>query len=320
MANKIISIDLGGTTAKLAFVSNTGEIQYRWSVKTVINNAGKEIVSNLINSITEHMALFQLEEKDILGIGMGSPGTIDRYSQTVKKAYNLNWVDEYQVGELFRERFNVPFFIENDANVAALGESFYGAGKNQKDIVMLTLGTGVGGGVIVNNSIVSGNGGAGEIGHIIVDHNEEYGCTCGNNGCLESVASATGLLNIARNYSKEYVGDSPIKKLLDNGEELSSKIIFDFAKDEDYFSMHIVEHFSDYLGLACSYIANILNPELIIIGGGVSAAGEFLRSKIETYYLKYAFGNNKSSTNIVLSELGNDAALLGASGLVLNNQ
>lgn len=213
--------------------------------------------------------------------------------------------------------FNLPFFIGNDANVAALGEQWQGAGKGNSDVVMFTLGTGVGGGIVANGQLVTGQGGAaGEIGHLTVDTEYGFECTCGKKGCLEAVASATGIVNLAHKFSNEYEGDSPIKAGIDNGDEVTSKDIFDAAKTGDIFANLIVDKFVGYLGLAVSHIANTLSPSHIVIGGGVSAAGEFLRAKIAEHAREYTFPQIQETCQIVLAELGNDAGVIGAAQLV----
>lgn len=316
-SDKIIAIDLGGTTAKLAIVSTKGEILQKWSVKTNNLNEGQAIVPNLIESIQERLDLYKLTPNDFLGIGMGSPGTVDHVGLTVTGAYNLNWHDTVHVGKMFEEAFDLPFYLDNDANIAALGEQRYGSGENASDVVMVTLGTGVGGGIIVDGKILHGHtGAAGEVGHMTIDKHSGIHCTCGKIGCLEALASATGLINLTRKYSEEYSGDSLIKQQIDDGEELSAKEIFDAAQADDTFAKHVVEQFGDYLGMGCSHIVNMLNPEKIVLGGGVAQAGEYLRSLVSKYCDEYTFPALKGKTDIVIASLGNDAALLGAAELV----
>ncbi|MGR1355584.1 ROK family protein, partial [Streptococcus agalactiae] len=208
------------------------------------------------------------------------------------------------------------FFIDNDANVAALGERWVGAGANNPDVVFVTLGTGVGGGVIADGNLIHGVAGAGgEIGHMIVDPENGFMCTCGNKGCLETVASATGVVRVARQLAEQYEGSSAIKAAIDNGDTVTSKDIFIAAEDGDKFANSVVERVSRYLGLAAANISNILNPDSVVIGGGVSAAGEFLRSRVEKYFVTFAFPQVKKSTKIKIAELGNDAGIIGAASL-----
>lgn len=317
MAKKLIGIDLGGTTAKLAILSQEGEVLEKWSVVTNTLENGKHIVPDIINSIKNHLALYHLSTIDFLGIGMGTPGKVDVEACTVIGAYNLGWTGLQKIGQEFKEAFNLPFFIGNDANVAALGEQWKGAGKGNRDVVMFTLGTGVGGGIVANGQLVTGEGGAaGEIGHLTVDTTDSFDCTCGKKGCLESVASATGIINLAHRFSNTYEGESQIKATIDNGDEVTSKDIFGAAESGDYFANMIVDQFTSYLGLAVSHITNTLSPSHIVIGGGVSAAGDFLRRKIEVQAKKYIFPQIRETCQLVLAELGNDAGVIGAAQLV----
>lgn len=317
MTQKIIGIDLGGTSIKIAIISQDGELLEKWSINTNILDNGKQIVPDIIASIQEYLTLYGLTTADFIGIGMGSPGKVDSEAGTVIGAYNLGWTGLQEIGPAFKEAFGLPFFIGNDANVAALGEQWKGAGQGNSDVVMFTLGTGVGGGIVANGQLVTGYGGAaGEIGHLTVDTENGIVCTCGKKGCLEAVASATGIINLAHRYSSEYEGDSAIKKGVDDGDEVTSKDIFDAAKAGDVFANMIVDKFVDYLGLAVSHIANTLSPSHIVIGGGISAAGSFLLEKIKTNAYDYTFPQIRDTAQIVLAKLGNDAGVIGAAQLV----
>ncbi|MFC7391622.1 ROK family glucokinase [Scopulibacillus cellulosilyticus] len=314
---KLIGIDLGGTTTKFAILTEEGVIQQKWSIKTDIQNEGKNIVPNIIASINHRLKLNELSANDFLGIGMGSPGTVDRQTGTVIGAYNLNWRTLQPVKELIEYGTGIPFYIENDANVAALGERWKGAGEGGKDVVFMTLGTGVGGGIIADGNLLHGKvGAAGEIGHLIVEPNG-YQCTCGNRGCLETVASATGVVHIARDFSEKFTGKSELKRLIDDGQEVTSKAVFDQAKQGDKLALTVLDKLYFYLGLACGNIANVLNPETIVIGGGVSAAGDMLLKGVEGYFHKFTFPQVGQSTKVKLAQLGNDAGVIGAASLVM---
>jgi glucokinase len=313
---KLIGIDLGGTTVKFAILTEEGEVQQKWSIETDIQNEGKNIVPNIIESIKHRLDLYGLSADDILGIGMGSPGTVDRAQGTVIGAYNLNWSTLQQVKQQIEEGTGIPFSIDNDANVAALGERWKGAGEDGADVVFVTLGTGVGGGIIADGNLIHGKVGAGgEIGHVVVEPNG-YQCTCGNQGCLETVASATGVVRLARDFSEKYAGESELKWLIDDGQEVTAKTVFDQAKKEDKLALIVVDKFYYYLGLACGNIGNILNPETIVVGGGVSAAGDMLLKGVEEYFQKFAFPTVRTSTKLKLAQLGNDAGVIGAASLV----
>lgn len=316
MSKKLLGIDLEGTTIKFGILTLEGEVQEKWAIETNTLENGRHIVSDIVESLKHRLSLYGLTKDDFLGIGMGSPGAVDRTSKTVTGAFNLNWADTQEVGSVIEKEVGIPFFIDNDANVAALGERWVGAGANNPDVVFVTLGTGVGGGVIADGNLIHGVAGAGgEIGHMIVDPENGFTCTCGNKGCLETVASATGVVRVARQLAEQYEGSSAIKAAIDNGDTVTSKDIFIAAEDGDKFANSVVERVSRYLGLAAANISNILNPDSVVIGGGVSAAGEFLRSRVEKYFVTFAFPQVKKSTKIKIAELGNDAGIIGAASL-----
>ncbi|HGI2942026.1 TPA: ROK family glucokinase [Streptococcus agalactiae] len=316
MSKKLLGIDLGGTTIKFGILTLEGEVQEKWAIETNTLENGRHIVSDIVESLKHRLSLYGLTKDDFLGIGMGSPGAVDRTSKTVTGAFNLNWADTQEVGSVIEKEVGIPFFIDNDANVAALGERWVGAGANNPDVVFVTLGTGVGGGVIADGNLIHGVAGAGgEIGHMIVDPENGFTCPCGNKGCLETVASATGVVRVARQLAEQYEGSSAIKAAIDNGDTVTSKDIFIAAEDGDKFANSVVERVSRYLGLAAANISNILNPDSVVIGGGVSAAGEFLRSRVEKYFVTFAFPQVKKSTKIKIAELGNDAGIIGAASL-----
>ncbi|HGA0558579.1 TPA: ROK family glucokinase [Streptococcus agalactiae] len=316
MSKKLLGIDFGGTTIKFGILTLEGEVQEKWAIETNTLENGRHIVSDIVESLKHRLSLYGLTKDDFLGIGMGSPGAVDRTSKTVTGAFNLNWADTQEVGSVIEKEVGIPFFIDNDANVAALGERWVGAGANNPDVVFVTLGTGVGGGVIADGNLIHGVAGAGgEIGHMIVDPENGFTCTCGNKGCLETVASATGVVRVARQLAEQYEGSSAIKAAIDNGDTVTSKDIFIAAEDGDKFANSVVERVSRYLGLAAANISNILNPDSVVIGGGVSAAGEFLRSRVEKYFVTFAFPQVKKSTKIKIAELGNDAGIIGAASL-----
>ncbi|ADV69993.1 TPA: ROK family glucokinase [Streptococcus suis] len=318
MSKKIIGIDLGGTSVKLAILTTEGEIQEKWSIKTNILDDGSHIVPDIIDSIKQRFETHGLTKDDFLGIGMGSPGVVDSEAGTVIGAYNLNWKTLQLVKEQFESALGLPFFIDNDANVAALGEQWVGAGNNNPNVVFMTLGTGVGGGVIAAGNLIRGvKGAGGELGHITVDFDEPFACTCGKKGCLETVASATGIVNLSRRYADQYAGDAKLKQMIDDGQDVTAKDVFDLAKEGDDLALIVYRHFSEYLGVACANIAAVLNPAYIVLGGGVSAAGEFLLDGVRKVFAENSFPQIKESTQIVLATRGNDAGVLGAASLVL---
>lgn len=316
MAQKIIGIDLGGTSVKLAVLDIQGHIEAKRSIPTDIRDKGNHIVSDIITSIQAYILENNIALADIRGIGMGSPGQINFDKGTVTGAFNLGWATEQEVKSQFEEAFDCPFYIDNDANVAALGERWKGAGENAPDVIFVTLGTGVGGGIIAGGHLLHGaNGSAGEIGHMVVDE-KGFPCACGNVGCLETVASATGIMNLAKIAAKQHTLPNELKELILK-DKATAKDIFDYAKANNTLALQIVEQFATYLGKALSQLANALNPNYIVIGGGVSAAGEFLLNKVNDKFQRFAFPTVRTSTRLALATLGNDAGVIGAASLVL---
>ncbi|MFC6464442.1 ROK family glucokinase [Marinilactibacillus sp. GCM10026970] len=318
LKKKLIGIDLGGTTVKFAILTTDGQVQTKWSIETDSSDLGTKIVPSIIESILHHIELYGMQKEEFLGIGMGSPGSVNHKEGTVIGAYNLNWRTTQNIKAAIEAGTGIPFVIDNDANVAALGEQWMGAGNNEPNVVFMTLGTGVGGGIILNNELTRGaTGAAGEIGHIVVEPHG-FDCTCGNKGCLETVASATGVVRLARTMAESFAGESMLKESIDNGDSVDAKTVFDAAKDNDTFANLVVDEVCNYLALACGNIANMLNPSTIVIGGGVSRAGDFLLNKIAEKFKRYAFPPIYDHTKIKIAELGNDAGVIGASSLVLN--
>ncbi|WP_159723797.1 ROK family glucokinase [Enterococcus sp. CSURQ0835] len=317
MDKKLLGIDLGGTTAKFAILTSEGEIQQKWSIDTNILDDGKHIVPDIIESINHHLKLYEMKPEQFIGIGMGTPGSVDIERGTVIGAYNLNWTTLQPVKDQIERGTGIAFALDNDANVAALGERWKGAGENDPDVIFMTLGTGVGGGIVMNSQLLHGVAGcAGEIGHVTVDP-DGFECTCGKRGCLETVASATGVVRVARKLAEEYAGTSQLKASLDNGEDVSSKDVFELAEGNDDLALMVVDRVTYFLGLACGNLGNTLNPSAIIIGGGVSAAGEFLRGRVENYFREFTFPQVRNSTKVKLAELGNEAGVIGAASLAL---
>lgn len=317
---KIIGIDLGGTTIKFAILTLDGVIQQKWSIETNILDNGKSIVSDIVESINHRLVMYQLSADDFVGIGMGSPGNVDRIAGTVIGAYNLNWTSLQPVKEQIEVGCGIPFSIDNDANVAALGERWKGAGENDPNVIFVTLGTGVGGGIIAEGRLLHGvMGCAGEIGHITVDP-DGFECTCGKRGCLETISSATGVVRLARKLSESFAGDSKLKQLLDAGEQVTSKDIFDYAKLGEKFALIVINQVCFYLGMACGNLGNILNPSSIILGGGMSSAGDFLLTRVQKYFEQFSYPQVSISTKIKLAQIGNDAGVIGAASLALESE
>ena len=315
----IIGVDIGGTSVKIGLINHDGEIVYKWEIPTNKDNQGRGIVDDIWNSITETLSKQNIAS-DIIGIGVGAPGFVNRKTGIVEEAVNIGWKN-FELRDAFHKLSHLPVFIENDANLAALAENWQGSGEQSKDVMFITLGTGVGGGIIVNGEIMNGvNGTAAELGHILVDPNGSP-CNCGRTGCLETIASATGIVRQAM----DEVTDNPngaLASFYKQQGKLEAKDVFNLAQEGDMASENIIDKTMDVLGLAIANTAVIINPSQIIIGGGVSKAGEQLLSKINRSFKKYALPRISECCELRLAELGNDAGIIGAAYLVkksLNN-
>ena len=302
--------DIGGTTVKLGLFTPGGDIVKKWEIPTRKEDNGNHILPDIAASIKSEMAERNLNKDNIIGIGAGAPGPVDK-DGVIYKAVNLGWGVLNMKQEL-NKLTDLPVRAGNDANVAALGEMWKGGGEGFKDLVVVTLGTGVGGGVIIDGKVVAGCiGGGGEIGHIHIEDNEEESCTCGNKGCLEQYTSATGIVRLANRRLKKDNMDS----MLRNG-EVSAKTVFDAVKAGDPLAIEIAEEFGRYLGKGLAIIAGVTNPEVFVIGGGVSKAGNVLIDYVQKYYKQYVFHASKDA-KFKLATLGNDAGIYGAAKLIL---
>ena len=316
MEKWLMGVDLGGTTTKLAIISKYGEIFHKWEIPTDISEKGKYITTNIAKTIDEKLEELGMVKSQLLGIGMGAPGPVDGSNGSIYEAINLGWVD-YPLKDLLEVETSLPAVVENDANLAALGEMWKGAGNGAKDLIAVTLGTGVGGGIIANGMLVQGaSGAAGEIGHITVVPEGGAPCNCGKSGCLETVASATGIVRLANEALSTDDGHSILQQKINAGEPLSSRLLFACAAEGDSLSNEVINKVSFYLGMALSHTANALNPEKIVIGGGVSRAGEQLAAPVREAFERFAFKRVSKSTSISIATLGNDAGVIGAAWLV----
>lgn len=316
MEKWLMGVDLGGTTTKLAIISKYGEIFHKWEIPTDISEKGKYITTNIAKTIDEKLEELGMVKSQLLGIGMGAPGPVDGSNGSIYEAINLGWVN-YPLKDLLEVETSLPAVVENDANLAALGEMWKGAGNGAKDLIAVTLGTGVGGGVIANGMLVQGaSGAAGEIGHITVVPEGGAPCNCGKSGCLETVASATGIVRLANEALSTDEGHSILQQKINAGEPLSSRLLFACAAEGDSLSNEVINKVSFYLGMALSHTANTLNPEKIVIGGGVSRAGEQLAAPVREAFERFAFKRVSKSTSISIATLGNDAGVIGAAWLV----
>ena len=313
MGKKCIGIDIGGTTVKLGLFTVDGELLDKWEVVTRKEEDGKYILEDVAASIKTVLGEKEIEIQDVVGVGMGVPGPV-LPNGYVEVCVNLGWRNKNPQTELSNLLNGILVKSGNDANVAALGEMWQGGGKGYTDIVMVTLGTGVGGGVIIDEKIIAGKHGlGGEIGHIHVRDEEWEHCNCGGVGCLEQIASATGIAREARRKMETSDAPSSMRKY---GEAITAKNVLDEAKDGDVMALEVVEIVSRYLGLMLAQVAMTVDQEMFVVGGGVSRAGQLLIEKIEKYYDYYSpISQNKGKIGLAL--LGNDAGIYGAARLVL---
>lgn len=310
MKKYAFGVDLGGTAIKMGLFETSGQLIEDWEVPTRTEEDGKYILDDIARVVAEKLEERQLSIEDVQGIGIGVPGPVLE-DGSVSRCENLGWENVWVEKEL-EKRIGLPVKAGNDANVAALGEMWQGGGKGYVHLVMVTLGTGIGGGIIVNGQILTGSvGAAGEIGHIIMNFEEETSCPCGKRGCLEQYASATGIVNM----TKKYLMDHPeAETVLKSG--CSAKEIFDAAKDGDVVALLMVEEVAHLLGKGLSQIACVVNPQVFVVGGGMAKAGEFLLERVQKYYQEYSFDALKG-TQFALAKLGNQAGIYGGVKLVL---
>lgn len=314
MGRKCVGVDVGGTTVKIGLFEVTGELLKKWEIPTRKEEQGMYILNDVADSILNVLKQENLTKDDIIGVGIGVPGPV-KNNGFVEVCVNLGWRDRYPSEELSQLLGGVPALCGNDANVAALGEMWKGGGEGYTDIVMVTLGTGVGGGVIQNEKILSGKHGlAGEIGHIHVRDQEMEPCNCGAKGCFEQVASATGIAREARRKMAASDMASTLRKI---GDSITAKDVLDAAKAGDELALEVMDTVGHYLGIVLAQLALTVDPEIFVIGGGVSKAGLFLIDIIEKHYKQYMTISQDHAV-IGLAKLGNDAGIYGAARMVLD--
>ncbi len=312
MKKYAIGVDVGGTSVKMGLFTNAGELVEKWSIPTNVDNNGEAILPDIAKSVKKKMAEKNLTEADVEGVGIGLPGPVDN-TGVIRMAVNLHWNEVFNVAEKLSGLLDgMKVKAGNDANVAALGECWAGSGKGYHDLVMVTLGTGIGGGVIINGEILAGvTGAAGEIGHIHVKDDEETACNCGNHGCLEQYASATGIVRLLERELAASDEDSVMRT-----KKHTAKDVWDAVEEGDALATRVAEKFGAYLGKALSGIAAVLNPEIIVIGGGVSLSGEVIMPFITKNFKENVFHASRD-TKFTRAELGNDGGIYGAAKLVL---
>jgi len=294
-------IDLGGTTVKIAYFDETGNMLDKWEIPTITENNGEQILPDIAASIRSYIDGNQINETAILGLGIGVPGPVDSKG-VVNKCVNLGW-GVFNIAEKLTELTGFPVKAGNDANVAALGEYWKGGGQGCENMVFATLGTGVGGGIVIEGRLLHGTHGSGaEIGHMVLNRNETAVCGCGKKGCVEQYCSATGIVRLAGLHGMQNV---------------SCKDIFDAGKAGDKVALEVLDEYYEYLGEFLGSLCSVIDPEIVVLGGGVSKAGEVLLTGVEPYFHKYVF-HAASQVKFALASLGNDAGAYGAFKLALD--
>lgn len=303
MQKKLIGIDIGGTTIKMALFDTAGTMLDKWQIPTNTEANGISIPDEMVASIKQRLADKEQDSGELLGIGIGVPGPVD--DLVVKRAVNLGWSD-FPLKQLMEKRLNIPVVLLNDANAAALGELWQGSADQLRDIVFVTLGTGVGGGIIVDGKILNGkHASGGEIGHIPVQSEEMRICGCGNTNCLECYGSANGMVKTMNQLAEEEV--------VSNTKEIFALITQGDSRAQEALTITI-----DYLARAIAGILNTLDPEELVIGGGVSEAGEAFLTPLKTALDQYTFPQIREHIQLRKAALGNDAGVYGAAYQVLN--
>ena len=314
MKEYAFGIDLGGTTAKIGLFTTSGALLEKWEVATVTSHAGEHILENLAAAVLGKMKEQSIQPEQVEGVGIGVPGPVLDSSIVPIVCANLGgWGERNVSAQLSGLLDGLKVLVGNDANVAALGEIWMGAAKGAKNAVMVTLGTGVGGGVVVNGKVIDGvHGAGGEIGHITVNRHETAVCGCGKRGCLEQYSSATGVVRCM----KKLLDENPDTPCVLRGTEFAAKDVFDAARNGDALAAREVDEMSDTLGMALANIASTVDPEAFLVGGGVARAGDVLFAPLNKHFQEYAFKSCRE-TPIKQASLGNDAGIYGAVRLIV---
>ncbi len=311
MEQVCFGIDIGGTAVKAGLFNRSGELLHKWDFSTQRTEDGKDILRDVAKFIRNKINELKLPIESVIGVGVGIPGPVTEDGQVLMLA-NLGLAN-FNIEKEMSEMTGLKVKAGNDANVAAMGEYWMGGGKGYNSMVLATLGTGVGGGIILNGHILSGsNGAAGEIGHIHVNDDEESSCGCKKKGCLEQYASATGIVRLA----KKFLSESEETSSLRDRDEISAKMVFDRANEGDKLALAVVDKACYYLGLAMAHIAQVVDPEAFVIGGGVSKAGDIITETVKKHYNQYVIDSLKDK-EFKLATLGNDAGIYGAAKLII---
>lgn len=314
---KAIAVDVGGTYLKMGLISEEGKILSSLSLPTPVEEGGDAIIRKVAEGVTTIVGPEAVQGEEIIGVGLGIPGYVVKKTGMVMQAVNLHWKN-YPAKAKLEELLPYPVWMDNDANLAALGEMWKGAGIGTKEMIMVTLGTGVGGGILVHGEIVGGvNGVGGEIGHITV-RPDGVRCNCGKYGCLETESSATAMKRKAAE-AMEAGRESSLRKVWDEKGRITPRDLAVAASEGDSLALEIFDSGAYYLAFALGSLINTLNPEKILIGGGVSAAGDFIMNPLKKHLKQFALPEALEVLSIELAQLGNDAGMLGAAALVFSS-
>lgn len=305
-------VDLGGTTVKIAYFDETGNMISKWEIPTVTADCGSRILPDIAASIREFREKNGIAEESLLGVGIGVPGPVDAKGN-VNRCVNLGW-GTFNINKELSALTGLPVTAGNDANVAALGEFWKGGGQGCDNMVFVTLGTGVGGGIVIEGKLLHGAHGSGaEIGHMVLNRDETAVCGCGKRGCVEQYCSATGIVRMAKLALEASDEDSALRHL----SNLTCKDIFDAGKQGDQLALQVLDKYYAYMGEFLADVCCVVNPEVVVLGGGVSKAGDVLLDGLKPYFNKYVF-HAASNVKFTLAALGNDAGAYGAFKLALD--
>ena len=305
-------IDLGGTTVKIAYFDETGKMLDKWEIPTVTANGGSQILPDIAASVKGYLAEHNIPDSDILGLGIGVPGPVNAKG-VVNKCINLGW-GVFNISETLSALTGFPVKAGNDANVAALGEFWKGGGQGCDNMVFVTLGTGVGGGIVVEGNLLHGAHGSGaEIGHLVLNRDETVPCNCGKYGCVEQYCSATGIVRLAKRHLAACGKPSVLRGM----DSFAAKDVFDAGKAGDALALEILNEFYQLMGEFLGSLCSVVDPEIVVLGGGVSKAGTMLLDGVEPWFHKYVF-HAASDVKFSLASLGNDAGAYGAFKLALD--
>ena len=306
-------VDLGGTTVKIAFFDETGLMMDKWEIPTVTANGGNRILPDIAASIQQFIEQKTIDPASVIGVGIGVPGPVNSKG-IVNKCSNLGW-GVFNIAEELSRLVGFPVKAGNDANVAALGEYWKGGGKGCDNMVFVTLGTGVGGGIVIEGKLLHGAHGSGaEIGHMVLNRDETVPCNCGKKGCVEQYCSATGIVSLA---NKALAATDEVTVLRTN-DALTCKYIFDSAKAGDGLALQVLDQFYRYMGEFLGNLCDVVDPDAVVLGGGVSKAGQVLLDGIRPYFDLYVFHAARGA-RFELASLGNDAGAYGAFKLALDS-